>query len=139
MTVDGDTVHTEPVLDALTEAEAAEDVCRFVTVGRRSGRRHDIEIWFATTGPVVYLISGNGPGADWFQNALANPDVELRVGDRTFDGVAREVADPGERRLVGELMLPRHGTWGGDPDIGLTIDDWLWTVPALAIDSLRAR
>lgn len=113
------------------------DVCRLVTIGRRSGRRHDIEIWYGLVGGEVALIAGNGPTADWYRNALARPDdVELRIGETWYAGVARDAVGE-ERRRVGEVMGATYGGWGGDPDIGLTMDAWTWTVPALLIGQLR--
>jgi deazaflavin-dependent oxidoreductase (nitroreductase family) len=113
---------------------AHHDVCRLVTIGRRTGRRHDIEIWFGTDGDVLYLISGNGPGADWFRNLLANPEVEIRIDGHAWRGKARKVTDPEERLTVGRLMGAKYGGWGGDPGIGLTEPAWLWSVPAAAVE-----
>ena len=49
---------------------AAEECCDVTTIGRRSGKAHEIEIWFGVIDDTMYLISGNGPTADWFRNAL---------------------------------------------------------------------
>ena len=117
----------------------AEDAyCRFVTVGRRSGQPHDIEIWFGVVGREVALISGNGPTADWYRNALAQTAVGLRIGGIWFDGTARDAVGD-ERRQVGEVLGVKHGGWGGDPDIGLTEPAWVWDVPALLVGDLRRR
>ena len=66
------------------EANADEECCDLATTGRRSGRPHQIEIWFAVAGDVLYMVSGNGDSADWYRNALADPAVTLRLG-----GIAR--------------------------------------------------
>jgi deazaflavin-dependent oxidoreductase (nitroreductase family) len=113
---------------------AHHDVCRLVTTGRRTGRRHDIEIWFGIEEDVLYLISGNGPGADWFRNLLADPEVEVRIDGHGWKATARHVTDPEERRTVGRVMGAKYGGWGGDPDIGLSEPDWLRTVPAAAVE-----
>lgn len=117
-----------------------DDVCRFVTTGRRSGRPHDIEIWFGVLPdrPTVVLICGNGPSADWYRNLTAQPAVRLRIGDTWLTGRARGVTEGPDRRAAGEVMGGKYGWWGGDPSIGLTIDDWTWTVPAVLVDDLHA-
>jgi hypothetical protein len=108
--------------------------CRLITIGRITGLPHDIEMWFGVSGSTIYFISGNGPGADWYRNLLAEPRVEIRFdGDARF-GIAHDVVEPAERRIVGEVMGAKYGGWGGDPSIGLTEDDWLWTVPAVGVD-----
>ena len=114
------------------------DCCYLTTVGRRSGRAHEVEIWFGVAGDTLYLISGNGPGADWFRNASADPHVTIRVGGESVAGMAREVSDPVERRQVGELMGAKY-PWDGDPSIGLTFDAWCFEVPVLAIDGWAAH
>lgn len=117
---------------------AGLDVCYVSTTGRRSGRIHRIEIWFALHRDVLYLICGNGPGADWFQNMAAHPTVTVELGHEVREGTAREVTDARERRLVGELLGAKHQGWRGDPDIGLTFEAWCFDVPAVAIDGWRS-
>jgi hypothetical protein len=114
-------------------ADHAEDeCCDIVTVGRRSGRPHRVEIWFGVIDHVMYLISGNGPSADWYANALAAGSIEVHLhGAR--QGRCRAVADDEERRRVGEVLGAKY-RWDGDPSIGLTRHAWCFEVPALAIE-----
>jgi deazaflavin-dependent oxidoreductase (nitroreductase family) len=115
------------------EANADVDCCDIVTTGRRSGAPHEIEIWFGVMDGAMYLISGNGPAADWYLNMLADPEVEVRLGGERRGGRARAVVDPDERRRCGDLMGAKY-VWDGDPDIGLTYRAWCYDVPAIAID-----
>ena len=73
---------TVPVTSWLTE-HADDECCDITTIGRRSGRAHEIEIWFGVIGDTMYLISGNGPTADWYRNALADPQVSVRLAATT--------------------------------------------------------
>lgn len=114
------------------------ECCYLTTVGRRSGRRHEVEIWFGVIDETLYLISGNGPNADWYLNALAAGAVSVRVEGDTRTGIARGVADPLERRRVGELMGAKY-PWDGDPSIGLTFEKWCFDVPVLAIEGWVAN
>lgn len=115
-------------------SHADEENCDLTTVGRRSGNAHEVEIWFGVTGDTLYLISGNGPGADWYRNALASPVVSIRIDGETRAGLARDVSDAAERQRVGELMGAKY-PWDGDASIGLTFHAWCFEVPALAIQS----
>ena len=117
-------------------AHADTENCYLATTGRRSGRVHQVEIWFGIIGDSLYLISGNGPSADWFRNALAEPFVTVRIDDITMAGTARQVEDASERRRVGELMGAKY-PWDGDPSIGLTFVAWCFDVPVLAIEAWR--
>ncbi len=113
-------------------AHAEAENCYLTTRGRRTGKAHEVEIWFGVIGDTLYLISGNGVVADWYRNALANPNVTVRIEDETHAGVARTVSDVAERRSVGELMGTKY-PWNGDPSIGLTFEAWCFDVPVLAI------
>lgn len=64
------------------------------TMGRRTGRPHRIEIWFAAEDGRVYLLAGGRERSDWVRNLQVNPRVTVEVGDETHAGVAR-VLQPG--------------------------------------------
>jgi len=113
---------------------AGEECCDLTTTGRRSGRPHEIEIWFAVAGDVLYMVSGNGESSDWYLNALADPAVTLRLGGITRRATARAVTDPAERRRIGDLLDAKHPTYS-DASLGLTHRRWAYEVPALAIEA----
>ena len=66
----------------------------------------------------MYLISGNGPTADWFRNLQADPVVTVRIDDERREGTGADRHDPDERQRVGDVMGAKY-VWGGDPAIGL--------------------
>ena len=109
-----------------------EECCYLTTTGRRTGRRHEIEIWFAIAGDVLYMVAGNPRPADWYLNALADPAVILRLGGDTRAARARQVTDADERRLIGDLLDAKHPTYS-DASLDLTHHKWADEVPALAI------
>jgi hypothetical protein len=116
-------------------AEHADtECCDLTTTGRISGRAHEVEIWFGVIADTLYLISGNGPGADWYRNALATPQVSVRISGMSRHGIATPVTDADERRRVGDLMGAKY-PWDGDPSIGLTFEMWCYEVPVLAVST----
>jgi len=108
------------------------ECCDIVTAGRLSGNPHEIEIWFGAVHDTMYLISGNGPGADWYRNLIANPEVLVKLAGEERVGRARDVTDRDERRRCGDLMGAKY-VWDGDASIGLTYEAWCYDVPAIAI------
>ena len=112
---------------------AGDDCCDLITIGRRTGKLRQVEIWFGVIDDVLYLISGNGTGADWYRNACASNPATVVFGGVQVDCVVRPVTDADERRRVGELMGAKY-PWEGDPSIGLTSDAWCFEVPALALE-----
>lgn len=123
---------SEPVAEWLARFADVE-CCDLVTTGRRSGRPHRVEIWFGAVADTLYVVSGNGPGADWYRNLLARPEVDVVLDGEVRRGRARPVTDPDERRRCGDTLGAKY-VWDGDPAIGLTYEAWCYEVPALAIE-----
>jgi len=106
------------IIDLLSAAD--EDFCYLTTIGRVSGRPHEIEIWFALDGHTLYMLAGAGTNADWVKNLQRNPQVSVRIAGSVCAGAARIVADAAEdalaRRLVVEKYQPRDSDdltdWG---------------------------
>lgn len=53
------------------------------TIGRKTGRRHDVKIWFAVDKDRRLLIATQDTRRDWVRNALKNPSVEVTIGEVT--------------------------------------------------------
>ena len=70
------------------------------TRGRKSGEMRDAPLGYAIFGERVYCIAGFGRRTHWLQNVLADPRVEVILPGRSFSGLAEEVTDETERRLV---------------------------------------
>ncbi len=63
------------------------------TTGWKSGRPHDIEIWFVAHEGRYYLVSEHREKSHWVQNIRHHPAVTFRVGEQHFQGSGR-VIDP---------------------------------------------
>lgn len=98
---------------------ASEPYAYVSTIGRRTGRPHRIEIWFAAEDGRMYLLSGGRERSDWVRNLQANPRVTVELGNETHAGVAR-VLQPGtaEDKRARELLVGKYregdnlDTWG---------------------------
>jgi deazaflavin-dependent oxidoreductase (nitroreductase family) len=93
------------------ERLAGEDFCYLTTVGRRSGKPHTIEIWFARRDGNLYLLSGGGEKADWVRNLRKTPSVKVRIGSRTVTAQAREVTADDEDALARRLLDEKYMGW----------------------------
>jgi deazaflavin-dependent oxidoreductase (nitroreductase family) len=98
---------------------AGDPFLYLTTTGRRTGRPHRIEIWFAEQNGKLYLMSGGRDGADWVRNLRANPRVSVDLGGETHQAVARVLApDTPEDQLARQLLLAKYGdqedldSWG---------------------------
>ena len=95
----------------LLRAHGADNVCHLATIGRRSGRRRAIEIWFATDGRVVYFLAGGRHRAHWVRNIVADDRVQLRLGTTTVAGRGRVIDDPGEELRARQLVAGKYQRW----------------------------
>lgn len=89
-------------------ALADEEYCYLITTGRVTGKPHEIENWFSVENGVVYMLSGGGDRSDWVKNLRRNPEVTVRIADRTFKGNARVVEDVEEDELARRLLVEKY-------------------------------
>jgi deazaflavin-dependent oxidoreductase (nitroreductase family) len=59
------------------------------TTGRRTGRRRRRCVRAVRSGELVYLVAIKGGKTGWVRNALANPQVGMRIRGGSFSGRAR--------------------------------------------------
>jgi deazaflavin-dependent oxidoreductase (nitroreductase family) len=98
---------------------ADDDYCYLTTTGRRTGRPHEIEIWYAESDDrrTLYLLAGAGDSSDWVRNLRADAGCTVRLGSRDAPVIAatsRILDEPDDealaaRGLVFEKFQPRNG------------------------------
>ena len=88
---------------------AADDYCYLTTTGRRTGRPHRIEIWYASDGgATLYLLAGGGRSSDWVRNLLADGDVMVELDGETRRGRARVIDAADERERARSLVFAKY-------------------------------
>lgn len=93
------------------ERLADEDFAYLTTIGRKSGKPHRIEIWFAVHGRQLFLLSGGGDSADWVRNIRRNGDVRIQVGSRAIGARARIARSGAEDAHARELLDAKYMEW----------------------------
>ena len=83
-------------------------VLLLTTTGRKSGLARVTPLQYEELDGQYWIGSARGQQADWYLNLLANPRVQVRVKNRTFQGQAAPITDPGEVTDFLELRLARH-------------------------------
>lgn len=116
-------------LEGLLSRLGAEEYCYLTTMGRVSGRPHEIEIWFAAKNRTLYILSGSRQ-SDWVKNLLKNPAVTVRIAKYTFPGAARLVEDKDEDTAARYLIAEKYQEW----EEGKILSDWARTALPVAID-----
>ena len=94
------------------ERLADKDFAYLTTTGRRTGKEHTIEIWFALHESRIYMLSGGGPGADWVRNLRKTPRVRMRIGTQAATATARVIrAGTKEDELARQLLDGKYQGW----------------------------
>jgi deazaflavin-dependent oxidoreductase (nitroreductase family) len=94
------------------ERLADKDFAYLTTTGRRTGKEHTIEIWFALRDGRIYLLSGGGRRADWVRNLRKTPCVRLRIGTQSANATARVLrAGTKEDELARQLLDGKYQGW----------------------------
>lgn len=97
---------------------AHEPFAYLTTTGRRTGRPHRIEIWFAIEHGRLYLMAGGRDRADWVRNLRANPQVSVEIGGETHAGRARILQpDAPEDQRARDLLVSKY-------QAGDNLDEW---------------
>jgi deazaflavin-dependent oxidoreductase (nitroreductase family) len=97
-----------------TEELADEKVLYLTTIGRKTGLRRQIEIWFVVYSDRFYLLAETGEAAAWVKNARNNPEVMVRIGERQIGATARVLDRTADRELwekVAAIADRKYG-WG---------------------------
>ena len=113
------------------ERLADKDFAYLTTTGRRTGKEHTIEIWFALRDGRIYLLSGGGDRADWVRNLRKSPRVRLRIGTQSTSAKARLLrGGTKEDELARQLLDGKYQGWRE----GKRLSSWARNALPVAID-----
>jgi deazaflavin-dependent oxidoreductase (nitroreductase family) len=101
------------------------------TRGRRTGKPHSVELWFAVLDDKIYL-SHEGRHTDWMKNLQKYDKVNFRIGDSCFSGVARIVAQKEGFNKGKHALYAKYYGKASDS----VIDDWFTESTVVEISSV---
>ncbi len=107
-----------------------EEFCYLTTIGRVTGKPHEIEIWFGIRNNFIYLMSGGGTKSDWVKNLLKNPSATVRIAKQTFTGTARLVKNEQEEIIARNLLADKYKEREADG----SLSEWARTALPVVID-----
>jgi len=110
--------------------------CDFTTIGRRSGRSLDLEIWYVVVDG-CFMITGTPGPRRWIANVRADPrlTLHLRNPTRTVDAVADEVVDTERRKRFVPLIWTAQPWYAEQP---FTVDEWVEAAPMIVVRETNA-
>ncbi|MCL4875433.1 MAG: nitroreductase family deazaflavin-dependent oxidoreductase [Anaerolineae bacterium] len=83
-----------------------EEYLYLTTTGRKSGKPHEIEIWFVEHHGAYYLVSEMREKSDWVKNIQHSPAITFRVGTQEFSGAGRAI-DPEKEPELAQAVSAR--------------------------------
>lgn len=98
---------------------ADEKYIYLTTTGRRTGRPHTVELWFAVAQGKLYL-SHEGKYTDWMKNILNNNRVAFTIRRLDWEGTA-QIVGGGDAFETGKYALYRKYYGDATKEV---IDDW---------------
>ena len=81
------------------------------TIGWKSGRSHEIEIWYVPYENCYYLISEHEEESHWVKNIRHNSQISFWVQGQTYKGTGRPIdrtAEPELAAAIAELMQTKY-------------------------------
>jgi deazaflavin-dependent oxidoreductase (nitroreductase family) len=121
---------TNAELESLLSQLSKEEYCYLTTKGRKTGKPHEIEIWFGVDGNSLYLLSGGANRSDWVKNLRADPNVSVRIAQHTFTGAARIVRNIQEESTARPMLAAKYQGWKE----GQELSQWARDALVVAID-----
>jgi len=74
---------------------AARQTVTLTHYGRKTGKPHEVTIWFVVDGDKVNIGTAN-LNRQWVRNVQKTPQVRLSIGGETFEGNARFLTERAE-------------------------------------------
>jgi general stress protein 26 len=113
----------------LTEV-GSEKLIHLTTTGRKTGKLHTVELWFAIDNGKIYL-SHEGEETDWMKNIERDSHVSFVIGNRKLTGVAHYLRNgTKEAEKAKESLYKKYYGKAGKE----IIDDWFSLSRLLVIE-----
>jgi deazaflavin-dependent oxidoreductase (nitroreductase family) len=82
----------EPNALARLKRVAGKPTTTLTHYGRKTGKPHEVTIWFVLDDDKLYLVTAN-VNRQWVRNVQKTPKIRLFIAGETFEGNARFLAD----------------------------------------------
>jgi deazaflavin-dependent oxidoreductase (nitroreductase family) len=93
-----------PTEDVFLGKVVSQKLIHLTTRGRKTGKLHTVELWFAVSDDRLYL-SHEGRETDWMRNIKHDTAVSFEIGGRNFAGKARYLEDHTDEAWIGKVAL----------------------------------
>ncbi|MBI2648301.1 MAG: nitroreductase family deazaflavin-dependent oxidoreductase [Thaumarchaeota archaeon] len=116
------------------EAVKKREFIYLTTRGRKTGKSHTVELWFAFAAGKIYL-SHEGEHTDWMKNLRKTDSVGARIDSVKFDAKATIVGEGSSRELGKRARYEKYYK----PASKEVIDDWFELSTVIELTPLQAQ
>ena len=95
---------------------AARQTLTLTHYGRKTGKPHEVTIWFVFDGEEFYIGTAN-VNRQWVRNVQKTPQIKLSIAGQTFEGTVRFLADRAEHEQA--MAAIRRKYWMYRPLIAI--------------------
>jgi hypothetical protein len=78
-------------------------------IGRKSGRRISIPVWFAVEGEKLYLLPVHGSETQWYKNLLQNPSIGIDASGAEAECRAMPITESKAVKSIVERFEQKYG------------------------------
>ena len=122
----------EKLPQEVTSILSGEKFVYLTTLGRKTGRPHTVELWFAFAGSKIFL-SHEGKYTDWMKNIIHGTRVRARVGRLNLEADAIVLKEAKLQELAKKSLYEKY--YGPAPKA--TIDDWFELSTIIALTPVK--
>lgn len=95
--------------DSLRDRLVRSQEINISVVGRKSGRRISIPVWFVWEDDKLYLLPVYGSDTQWYKNVLKNPSMRIDVGGAGAEVNVTVLTDGAQVLSVIEKFRGKYG------------------------------
>jgi len=100
---------------------ARKQTTRLTHYGSKTGKPHEVTIWFVLDGDRLYIGTANVK-RQWVQNVQKTPQVKLSIGGEKFEGTARFLADRTEHERAMAAIRRKYWTFRPIIELGRVLN-----------------
>jgi deazaflavin-dependent oxidoreductase (nitroreductase family) len=95
--------------DDLKERLARYRQIKITVIGRKSGHKISIPVWFVLEGEKLYLLPVQGSRTQWYKNVLQNPSIRVDARGVEAEFQAVPITTPKDVKAVVEKFREKYG------------------------------
>lgn len=92
----------------LMSALRSRNQIKITVVGRKTGRKISLPVWFVLEGDSLMLLPVNGDETNWFRNLKKTPTIKISVGEESITAKPSLSSKPSEVHGIAEKIRAKY-------------------------------